>query len=79
VVHVSPLAQFGIAVHAVHALVPVPRKPTLHAGHTRLVPLVTLQVSTAEQFAIVPQSEHTLLLSYVPTPHGAQVPVPSPT
>jgi hypothetical protein len=42
------------------------------------VPFVTLHVSTAVQFGIVPQSEHTLLLSYAPTPHGTQLPVPSP-
>jgi hypothetical protein len=44
-----------------------------------LLPVVTLQVSTELQLAIVPQSVHTLLLSQVPTPHAVHVPVPSPT
>jgi hypothetical protein len=31
------------------------------------------------QFAIAVHGLHTLLLSYVPAPHGVHVPVPSPT
>jgi hypothetical protein len=55
--------QFAIAVHAVHVLVPLPRKPALQVGQIRVAPLVTLHVSTTEQFATVPQSTHPLLLS----------------
>jgi hypothetical protein len=42
------------------------------------LPVVTLQVSTDAQFAIVPQSMHVLLLSQVPAPHSVHAPVPSP-
>jgi hypothetical protein len=79
VVHVSPLAQFGMAVQAVHVAVPLPKNPLEHVGHANPLPFVALQVSGTEQFAIVPQSVQTFALSNVPVPHAVHVPVPSPT
>jgi hypothetical protein len=78
-VQTKPLAQFAIAVQPPHDPVPLPMDPIAHVAQIRLEPLVTLHVSTTLQLVIVPQSVQVLLLSYVPTPHGVHVPVPSPT
>jgi hypothetical protein len=43
------------------------------------VQLVTLQVSTVPQLAIVPQATQVLPFSHVPAAQRVQVPVPSPT
>jgi hypothetical protein len=63
VVQVTPPAQFASVLHATQEPVPFPRYPAAQVGQITLLPLVTLQVSTDAQFAIVPQSTHALLLS----------------
>jgi hypothetical protein len=92
-VHVSATVQLAIVPQstqallfsqvptpqAVHAPVPSPTKPAAHDGQMSLLPVVTLQVSTEPQLAIVPQSIQALLLSQVPEAQRVQEPVPSPT
>ena len=66
------------AAQAVQVPVPSPMKPGLQVGQMSLLPVVTSQVSTEAQPAMVPQSAQMVPLSKVPEAQAVQVPVPSP-